>query len=124
MKMEITFDEMVKSLLMSLTKTEAADFVLDFDHTLSRTQVGQDCCGITRYRLVAVQHGQVPKDFDAVLPSNFGGIYYKSWGKMYLDPQMKIRKNGSLIELMGDGELIAPNMEIVDFRHEQVQTKS
>ncbi len=114
--MNISFDETVKSRLAALTKNKSADFVLDFDHTLSRENVGQDCCGITRYRVVAVAKGQVPTIFDGKISSNFGDIFYQKWGKMYLDETMQIRMNGTLIEIMGAGELIAPNIELVDFR--------
>ncbi|MGM9886244.1 MAG: iron-sulfur cluster biosynthesis family protein [Lactococcus sp.] len=119
--MKITFDETVSQRLSELKKTIPADLVLDFDHTLSRELVGQDCCGITRYRLVLIEKNQLPDVFDGSIPSNCGLIYYKKWGSMYLDPQMQIRKNGPLIEIMGAGELIAPNIEIVDFRNEQIQ---
>lgn len=112
--MKITFDETVSQRLSELTKTIPADLVLDFDHTVSRELVGQDCCGITRYRLVLIEKNQLRDVFD-------GSIYYKKWGTIYLDPQMQIRKNSPLIKIMSAGELIAPNIEIVDFRNEQIQ---
>lgn len=118
--MNITFDDHVKKRLSVLTENEAADFVLDFNHTLSRKSISQDCCGITCYRIVAVNKGKIPAFFDASIPSNFGPIYYYSWAKMYLDQDMKIRMNGPLIEIMGSGELIAPNIEIVDYRKSDV----
>ena len=96
--------------------------MLDFDHTLSRENWGSDCCGVTRYRLVAVDKGQVPAIFDGKITSNFGDIYVQSWGEMYLDTEMKIRQAGPFIEFIGNGGQIAPNMEIADFRGQTVQT--
>ena len=120
--MKITFDETVKNRLAELTKSQAADFVLDFDHTLSRQNWGSDCCGVTRYRIVAVDKGQVPSIFDGIIPSNMGDIYVQNWGRMYLDEAMSIRQNGVFTEFNGAGGQIAPNMEITDFRGEKLLT--
>lgn len=122
--MNITFDDAVRDRLLLLKGSHEADLVLDFDHTLSRENIGQDCCGITRYRIVLVEKGSVPEVFNASISSNFGSVYFKEWGQMYLDDEMNIRFNGPLIEIMGRGELIAPNIEIVDFRGDQLKIKA
>lgn len=47
------------------------DLVFDFDHTLSEKNTEVDTCagGISRYRLVAVEKGHVPEEFDATIKS-------------------------------------------------------
>ncbi|QPS71995.1 iron-sulfur cluster biosynthesis family protein [Lactococcus garvieae] len=115
--MKITFDENVTQRLMAMISDKPADFVLDFDHTLSNETILSSCCGITRYRIVAVDKGGVPSVFDGKISSPLGDIYCKAWGKMYFDQNMQVRVTPNhLIEIMGDGEKIAPHIEIVDYR--------
>lgn len=115
--MKITFDDTVAQRLLTMIKTEAADFVLDFDHTLSKETIASTCCGITRYRIVAVDKGEVPAIFDGKIESPLGFFYCKAWGMMYFDENMQVRiTSNHLIEIMGDGEKIAPHIEIVDYR--------
>lgn len=115
--MKITFDETIKKRLIELTELSAADFVLDFDHTLSSENIGSSCCGITRYRIVAVKKGTVPAVFDGRIDSPLGEFFCKKWGMMYFDEEMNVRlTNNRLIEIMGRGEQIAPHIEIVDYR--------
>ncbi|WP_205272656.1 iron-sulfur cluster biosynthesis family protein [Lactococcus taiwanensis] len=132
--MEITFDETVTKRLLGLmgfqdkkdllTKPSAVDFVLDFDHTLSSEQLESTCCGITRYRIVAVEKGQVPPIFDGQISSSLGPFYCKKWGMMYFDETMNVRLTANhLIEIMGRGEQIAPHIEIVDYRKQAVLTR-
>lgn len=121
--MKITFDDAIKQRLSALTENQPADFVLDFDHTLSRENWGSDCCGVTRYRIVLVEKGQVPAIFDGTIESNFGPIFVQNWGRMYLDEDMSIRLSGPFIEFNGAGGQIAPNMEIADFRGEEILTR-
>ncbi len=52
--MKLTFDDTITQRLLALIEDEPADFVLDFDHTLSDEILSSSCCGITRYRIVAV----------------------------------------------------------------------
>ena len=125
--MEITFDEKINKILLELTGTKtseelltkpsAVDFVLDFDHTLSNELIDSSCCGITRYRIVAVDKGKVPAVFDGRIASPLGQFFCKKWGMMYFDDKMLVRKTeNQLIEIMGRGEQIAPHIEIVDAR--------
>jgi len=110
--MKITIDKEIQDRLATFSE---AKLVLDFDHSLSQENVGTDCCGVTRYRLVAVD--KVPAAFDEQIPSNVGPIYYQSWGNMYLDQNMYIRPAvGRLIQLTSDSGQIEANMEIVDYR--------
>ncbi|RZI48527.1 iron-sulfur cluster biosynthesis family protein [Lactococcus kimchii] len=119
--MKITFDAAVTQQLLALTADSAVDFVLDFDHTLSEEVVGSSCCGITRYRIVAVDKGSVPAVFDGQLDSALGKFFCKKWGMMYFDEEMTVRTTANgLIEIMGRGELIAPHIELVDYRHKIV----
>lgn len=115
--MKITFDDTITRRLSAMIEDKPADFVLDFDHTLSDETVASTCCGITRYRIVAVNKGQVPAVFDGRIDSPLGDFYCKAWGMMYFDENMYVRMTPNhLIEIMGDGEKIAPHIEIVDYR--------
>ena len=117
--MKITFDDTITQRLLALIEDKPADFVLDFDHTLSSETLLSSCCGITRYRIVAVNKGAVPKVFDGKISSPLGDFYCKAWGMMYFDENMRVRVTANhLIEIMGDGEKIAPHIEIVDYRHQ------
>jgi uncharacterized protein YqkB len=110
MKLEIDI-----SLLKKFKNYQEAKYILDFDHSLSRDHVSTDCCGITRYRLILVD--DVTQIFDAQIQSNLGDVYFKDWGKMYLDENMKLHllENG-LIEFSSDNNTIAMNVQIFDFR--------
>lgn len=115
--MEMTFDDTITERLTALQVNPPGDLVLDFDHTLSNDLVQSSCCGVTRYRIVAVDKSKVPDVFDGTIDSPLGKIYCKAWGKMYFDDNMNVRvTNNNLIEIMGDGERIAPHIEIVDYR--------
>ena len=99
------------------------DLVFDFDHTLSEVNTEVDACagGISRYRIVAVEKGNVPEVFDASIDSEFGPIYYKGYGSYFFQDEMstKINPSYNLIELRSTAELLSPNLLIVDFRGKQ-----
>lgn len=114
--MKIKIEE---GLLKRFNNFETAKYILDFDHTLSREAVSTDCCGITRFRLVLVD--EVPKIFDGQIESNIGTIYFKNWGKMYLDENMKLRPlSNGLVEFISDNSVIAQNVQIFDFRNTEL----
>lgn len=116
--MIITFDEKVSKKIMEMKSDIPTEIVLDIDHTLydGKELIRQDCCGVTRYRIVLINKNTIPPVFDTKIESNIGDVFFQKWALMYLDPQIKIRQNGTLIEIAGNGELIAPNIELVDFR--------
>lgn len=115
--MKIKFDEKTATKIKDLGE---ADLVFDFDHTLSEENTAVDACagGISRYRIVAVDKGKVPKEFDATIDSEFGPIYYKGYGAYFFQDEMYTVLNNSynLIELRSTAELLSPNLLIVDFR--------
>ena len=119
--MKFTFDETVENKLKAF---DNADLVLDFDHTLSESLEEVDSCagGISRYRIVAVDKGAVPADFDAEIESEFGPVYYKGWGKIFFSEDLTARVEGSynLISLKTPGETLSDNLLIVDFRGKKV----
>jgi len=108
--MKITFDEKTANKIKAFGDV---DLVFDFDHTLSEVNTEVDACagGISRYRIVAVEKGNVPEVFDASIDSEFGPIYYKGY--------TKINPSYNLIELRSKAELLSPNLLIVDFRGKQ-----
>ena len=123
--MEITFSKEILEKMKTLSADRGGQWVLDFDHSLSRENIFSDCCGITRYRLVLIDRDQLPDVFDGQLTSSLGPIYFKQWGAMYLADKISVRLTDiGLIELVSPGELIAPNMEIVDFRNEKILSVS
>lgn len=115
--MKITFDEKTADKIRALGDVE---LVFDFDHTLSEKNTEVDACagGISRYRIVAVEKGKVPKEFDAHIDSEFGPIYYKGYGSYFFHDNMTTSINTSynLIELKSPAELLSSNLLIVDFR--------
>ena len=115
--MKITFDEKTAAKIKALGDV---DLVFDFDHTLSEVNTEVDACagGISRYRIVAGEKGNVPEEFDASIDSEFGPIYYKGYGSYFFQDEMstKINTSYNLIELRSTAELLSPNLLIVDFR--------
>ncbi|WP_282674705.1 iron-sulfur cluster biosynthesis family protein [Lactococcus cremoris] len=118
--MKITFDEKTAAKIKALGDV---DLVFDFDHTLSEVNTEVDACAgrISRYRIVAVEKGNVPEEFDASIDSEFGPIYYKGYGSYFFQDEMstKINTSYNLIELRSTAELLSPNLLIVDFRGKQ-----
>ncbi|MFC4652800.1 iron-sulfur cluster biosynthesis family protein [Lactococcus nasutitermitis] len=115
--MELKFDETVKNKLTDLTENKPADFVLDYDYSLSDDVAADACAIVDRLRLVALDKGKVPELFDGQISTALGTVYCKEWGKRFLDEDMSMRRTSTgLIEIMGAGGQLSPNAEIVDYR--------
>ncbi|MCL2858784.1 MAG: iron-sulfur cluster biosynthesis family protein [Streptococcaceae bacterium] len=115
--MNMTFDASIKEQITTMIDGKPVDLVLDFDHTLSHELAESKCCGITRYRIVIADKNSLPDEFDGQFDSELGTFHCKAWGMMYFDEYMNVRKtDNGLTQIMGAGELIAPNIEIVDYR--------
>ena len=114
--MKIKFDEKTAEKIKKLGEV---DLVFDFDHTLSEKNTAVDTCagGISRYRIVAVEKGNIPDEFDAMIESEFGPIYYKGYGAYFFQDEMYTVFNSSynLIELRSTAERLSANLLIADF---------
>ena len=121
--MKITFDEKTASKIKTFAD-EGAVLVFDFDHTISEKNVAVDSCagGISRYRIVAIDPGTLPDLFDGQIESEFGPLYYKTYGGYFFHETMDTRINTAynLIELHSPAETLSQNLLIVDFRGKEI----
>ena len=113
--MKLTLDDAVLSRLSHWT---TADVVLDYDQTIGETGRPVDGCAIgTRFRLIAIDKGTLPPQFDVVIDSNLAPIYFKKDGELFLTKDMTLTQNADFrVQLKDAGSLIDSNVQVLHLR--------
>ncbi|GFH42781.1 hypothetical protein Hs30E_13320 [Lactococcus hodotermopsidis] len=114
--MKMTFDNKILKKVASWT---GADIVLDFDNTIGENGRPVEGCSIgTKFRLIAIDKGTVPEEFDVIIDSNFVPLHFKKYGEMFLKNEMTLSEDElKRAQLRENGEIIDSNVVLLDLRH-------
>ncbi|MDR0922240.1 MAG: iron-sulfur cluster biosynthesis family protein [Lactobacillales bacterium] len=118
--MQLTFDEKTKTKLETLLSTGSTPtkILFDFDDGVGPLSKMGNCTINVHFRIVLVDDTANLKEYNAILDSNIGPLYFKDYSKMYMGENMIVSFNptyGNNI-LKSETETLDQNAEILDYR--------